>query len=106
MGGQRPGQASYTSSNLLTLSLPQDLGHGALLNSTLILSASGRNGVDLSATAIGNQFTDQQILGGQTLALSGRQRNWGGAAACLWRVVHSRGWLCSGASLADNAQSV
>ena len=28
-----------------------------------------------------------------TLPLGGRQGAWGGAAECLWRPVHSRGWL-------------
>jgi hypothetical protein len=68
----------------LTLSLPQDLGHGALLNSTLILSASGRNGVDLSATAIGNQFTVQQILWGRTLAITWPQK--GDGSGSRWTM--------------------
>lgn len=68
LGGIVRGQASYADNHRLTIQLPLRSGSATLRQPQLILEAYDRNGVDLSSTAIGNQFTVQQLYGIETLA--------------------------------------
>ena len=67
-GGIVPGQTSYADNHRLTIQLPLGSAGDTFKSSELILEAYQRSGVDLSATAIGNQFTVQQLYGIETLA--------------------------------------
>jgi porin len=66
--GWLPGRSAYADNHSLKLRLPLASGRSSGLDPVLILEAYDRNGTDLSATAIGNQFTVQQIYGVETLA--------------------------------------
>lgn len=68
LGGIVPGRASYTDNHRLTIKLPLGSASDSRRQSQLILEAYDRNGVDLSSSAIGNQFTVQQLYGVETLA--------------------------------------
>ena len=65
LGGIKPW-ATYTDNHLFGLQIPYTglFGHG---KGNLNLSFLDRNGQNLSAIAVGNQFTVQQIYGGQTI---------------------------------------
>jgi len=68
VGGLSPGQVAYADNHRLTLTLPlANVIHG-IGDPSLILEGYNRDGRDLSATAIGNQFTVQQIYGVEALA--------------------------------------
>ncbi|MGA1302769.1 MAG: carbohydrate porin [Cyanobium sp.] len=69
LGGVVPGSATYTDNHLLTFSLPLQITSTHLRSATLVVEAYDRNGTDLSATAIGNQFTVQQLYGVETAGL-------------------------------------
>lgn len=83
MGGLSPGQAAYADNHRLTLTLPFASAISTIGDPSLVLEGYNRDGKDLSATAIGNQFTVQQIYGVETLAfyslrLQGRLPSLGG----------------------------
>lgn len=69
VGGIRPGLSSYVDNHLLNIGIPLGAGNGNLSRPRLIVDIYDRNGSDLSAVAIGNQFTVQQLFGLETLAL-------------------------------------
>lgn len=68
LGGIVPGQTSYADNHRLTIQLPLGPAGDTFKPSQLVLEAYQRGGVDLSTTAIGNQFTVQQLYGVETVA--------------------------------------
>jgi len=68
MGGLSPGQAAYADNHRLTLTLPFASAMPSISDPSLVLEGYNRDGKNLSAVAIGNQFTVQQIYGVETLA--------------------------------------
>jgi len=67
LGGIKP-DATYTDNHLFGLQVPyQNLFGTSGLNGNFNFSFLDRNGQNLSAIAVGNQFTVQQIYGGQTI---------------------------------------
>lgn len=67
LGGIKP-DATYTDNHLFGLQIPfQGLFGAAGVSGNINLSFLDRNGQSLSAIAVGNQFTVQQIYGGQTV---------------------------------------
>jgi porin len=70
LGGMVPGRAAYADNHLLTFTLPLKVSLPYLRATTLVVEAYDRNGVDLSSTAIGNQFTVQQLYGVETFGLT------------------------------------
>lgn len=69
IGGKSPGKFTYTDNHLITVAIPVAGNLGGLTNNKIILSGYDRNGTNLSAIAIGNQFTVQQIYGIETYGL-------------------------------------
>jgi porin len=65
VGGIKPW-ATYTDNHLFGLQIPYTNALGAS-KGNLNFSFLSRNGQNLSAIAVGNQFTVQQIYGGQTI---------------------------------------
>lgn len=67
LGGIKPG-ATYTDNHLFGLQVPYTNLFGSKgVNGSFNFSFLDRNGQNLSAIAVGNQFTVQQIYGGQTI---------------------------------------
>jgi porin len=67
-GGLIPGRTAYADNHRLTIAIPLARAKPNDAGPLLVLEAYDRNGTDLSAHAIGNQFTVQQIYGVETLA--------------------------------------
>jgi porin len=68
VGGFLPGQSAYADNHLLTLRLPFASALRGIEDPSLILEGYNRDGRNLSAVAIGNQFTVQQLYGVEALA--------------------------------------
>ncbi len=69
LGGIVPGTATYTDNHRLTFTMPLQVESPQLRSAKLVVDAYDRNGADLSSTAIGNQFTVQQLYGVETFGL-------------------------------------
>jgi porin len=83
-GGLIPGSAAYADNHRLTITLPLASAKSSRAEPVLILEAYDRSGTDLSARAIGNQFTVQQLYGVETvgfysLRLQGKLPGLGGS---------------------------